>query len=255
MGELSLVKTLDKFRIMPLILLAAAAEIAAASYGIIITITIALVILAILEHYMDDILDFISSIGNGITQMATIVWEWTSTTAIPCILNTATGVWDDIAIGGIEIKKVDQNLRKARAKTKTLTEATTAQPKGNSNIKTHGVYLIFAKSPGPHNDYDKGGKVSMPIITKNGSPLYLYKIGITIQSTLRKRYNNKKAPGASGYIANELNNTLIGFFLGRRTEENPYNYTRLTARLYEKIAIISYKARVGRKPPGNGRYT
>lgn len=83
----------------------------------------------------------------------------------------------------------------------------------------------------------------------------MYKAGITMEATLRQRYNSPAAAGVSGYVARNLGMTLRGYFVSSHSEINPKNYTHSEALGYEKSAIITYQGVVGRKPPGNPRYT
>lgn len=236
MGELSLVKTLDKFRIMPLILLAAAAEIAAASYGIIITITIALVILAILEHYRDDILDFISSIGNGITQMATIVWEWATLRAVTVTIPPPAIDWPIPKAPAI-LRNEPIAISVADTKVKLKTK--------RREKDIYSVYDIHVGIPAGYRVYTRGQGYKY----KRLSMGEIYKYGLTSFKSVYLRYliisiafNIDK----DKYILRRL--AQLKFFPKEWYLQN-VNYDKAHAK--EVQLINSYAIRHGKYPPGN----
>ena len=240
MGELSLVKTLDKFRIMPLILLAAAAEIAAASYGIIITITIALVILAILEHYRDDILDFISSIGNGITQMATIVWEWATLRAVTVTIPPPAIDWP------WPIPK-ERTIPKDEPIAIPIAISTTkVKPKTRRREKDiYSVYDIHVNIAGFYREYTRGQGYKKTFLNIGN----IYKYGLTSLKSVYLRYSiisELYDLDKERYIFDKLS---YFFFLSKEWYLHNVNYALANAK--EVQLIDSYAIRHGKYPPGN----
>lgn len=244
MGELSLVKTLDKFRIMPLILLAAAAEIVAASYGIIITITIALVILAILEHYRDDILDFISSIGNGITQMATIVWEWATLRSVkvtipPPAVDRPWPIPKERTIPKDEPIPKDVSIPIAISTTKVKSKTKRKEK------DIFSVYDIHVNVPGYYREYT-WGKGHIDTYLNMGN---IYKYGLTSFASVYLRYSiiyGKYKLDKELYI---LTNLGILAFLPKEWYLHNVNYEK--AHDKEVQLIDSYAIKHGKYPPGN----
>lgn len=244
MGELSLVKTLDKFRIMPLILLAAAAEIAAASYGIIITITIALVILAILEHYRDDILDFISSIGNGITQMATIVWEWATLRSIKVTI-PPPAVDRPWPIPKERTIPKDEPIPKDVSKPIAISTTKVKSKTRRREKDIYNVYDVHVNVPGTYREYTRGqGFINTYLIMGN-----IYKYGLTSLESVKLRYliiSDRYNLEKEQYILRNLNSLA---FLPKEWYLHNVNYAK--AHDKEVQLIDSYAIKHGKYPPGN----
>lgn len=194
---------------------------------------IALAVLAvavICYVFWDDICDFFSSIWSWFTQQATIVYEWTTTTAIPTV-DTAENIWSQTAT--VDQGRIDQARQKAADLLAEAALVTTLAFLDN-------VYEIIVLKDGRYRDYTFRKGYLMVHITKE-IPSRTYKYGTTSKA-IAGRYVS------TSYVGNNFSLGNFGIFW------HYLNVNTLFARAQETLLIADYCEKWGYFPPGNTKF-
>lgn len=193
----------------------------------------AIAAIVLVYYYWDEICDFFSWLWGETKQIATIVWDWTTTTAIPGVVDTATDIWNSLTF------KVDYTLKKAEKQAKKLAAAlaaaaTTLIPKDEE------VYRIDMIKPGIYKKLNWGlpyEHYHFPC-ERGGDPRYKYG---TTKNGVNGRYT------VSSYIGRQLFFGNMSYIIIRGS----MNYWE--ARILEKMLISFYFKKHGAFPPGNSK--
>ncbi|WP_303813211.1 hypothetical protein [Apibacter mensalis] len=202
----------------------------------------------------DTICDFFLFTGNVITQMATVVWEWT--TSIPFTSSPPIdSAWDD-AIPAPPPAFPWPDNGKERIDPKVLSKV-------EDLLKTIALIEVLTRGPWNvydlhvTNNYEPFNNYTNDRIDKNGIPKYevylplgdIYKYGRTKKASVRARYEeslkhstNKK----DQYILRLIESGKLA-----PTEWYLYRYNLAVAKALEVALIQGYKAIHGFRPAAN----
>lgn len=188
----------------------------------------------------DTICDFFSSIGNGITQMATIVWEWATLRAVTVTIPPPAIDWP------WPIPK-ERTIPKDEPIAIPIAISTTkVKPKTRRREKDiYSVYDIHVNIAGFYREYTRGQGYKKTFLNIGN----IYKYGLTSLKSVYLRYSiisELYHLDKERYIFDKLS---YFFFLSKEWYLHNVNYAIANAK--EVQLIDSYAIRHGKYPPGN----